>query len=289
MNIFQCYAQGIREATRRPKMIGILWLANIGFAAAAYFLFAGAFGAALGNSDMTVDMIKKTDMNAVIEFLTASGGRLGDVITLVLVLIVLYALVSIFLNGGILHSLIQSGNRERFGQTFFAGGGRYYGRFFRLTIYSVLLCVPALVGFFIVDALLSAATRDSTNEQLAFYFNVFRVVLALFLAFLIKMIMDYARVGIATQNTNKVFASFLGSIRFVFGRFAGTLLLYYLLGATGWAVFLVYRLLNGTFSKNSTGTVLLGFVLGQLFIASRGWLKIAYQGAQLKLFTQQSP
>ena len=285
MNIMTCYAHGIREATRRPKMIMLLWLANIAFAAAAYFVFAGAFGASLGSSGMTVDMLKKTDMNAIIEVLTNSGGRLGDLIMVALLLIVFYAFVSIFLNGGILHSLIEQEDRKRFGQTFFAGGGRYYGRFFRLTVYSVILWMPALLGYFLVHAVLSAATKDSTNEQLTFYFNILRIGLVLFLAFLIKMIMDYARIRIVTQDTNKVFSSLLEAVRFVFSRFMGTLLLYYLLGLTGWAELLVFRLINGTFSKNLTVTVLLGFVLAQLFIASRGWLKIAYQTAELRYFT----
>jgi hypothetical protein len=286
MNIMTCYAHGIREATRRPKMIMLLWLANIAFAAAAYFVFSGAFGAALGSSGMTVDMLKKTDMNVIIEVLTNSGGRLGDLIMVVLLIIVFYEFVSIFLNGGILHSLTRPGDEERFGQTFFAGGGRYYGRFFRLTIYSVTLWVPALLGFFIVTALLSAITRDSTNEQLSFYFSLLRIILALFLVFLIKMVMDYARIRIATQDTNKVFASLLEAVQFVFSRFTGTLLLYYLLGLTGWAALLVFRLINGTFTKNTTVAVLLGFVLAQLFIASRGWLRIAYQAAELKFFTR---
>jgi hypothetical protein len=270
---------------RRPKMIMLLWLANIAFAAAAYFGFSCAFGAALGNSGMTVEMLAKTDMNAVIEFLTNSGGRLDDLITMALLVMVFYAFVSIFLNGGILHSLIEQEDRKRFGQTFFAGGGRYYGRFFRLTVYSIILWAPALIGYFLVHAVLRALTKNSTNEQLTFYFSIFRIALALFLIFLIKMIMDYARIRIATQDTNKVFVSLLGAVKFVFARFGGTLLLYYLLGLTGWAAFLVFRLINGTFSKNLTVTVLLGFGLAQLFIASRGWLKIAYQAAELRYFT----
>jgi len=285
MNIMTCYAHGLREAMRRPKMIMLLWLANIAFAAAAYFGFSCAFGAALGNSGMTVEMLAKTDMNAVIEFLTNSGGRLDDLITMALLVMVFYAFVSIFLNGGILHSLIEQEDRKRFGQTFFAGGGRYYGRFFRLTVYSIILWAPALIGYFLVHAVLRALTKNSTNEQLTFYFSIFRIALALFLIFLIKMIMDYARIRIATQDTNKVFVSLLGAVKFVFARFGGTLLLYYLLGLTGWAAFLVFRLINGTFSKNLTVTVLLGFVLAQLFIASRGWLKIAYQAAELRYFT----
>jgi hypothetical protein len=288
MSVFTCYGQGIQEASRRPKIIALLWIFNIVCAAAAYFLFAAAFGAALGSSGMSADMIHQTNMNAVIEFLRAPGGRLGDIITLTFLLVVFYLFVSIFLYGGILHVLIRAGDQERFSQTFFAGGGRFYGRFFRLTIYSLILWIPASVGFFVVHTLLSAIMEGSTNEQLSFILNVFRVVLALFLAFFIKMILDYARIRIATQDTNKVFQSLTGAVRFVFGRLGGTLLLYYLLGLTGWAAYLAFRLLNGAFAKNSAVMVLLGFVLAQLFIMSRGWLKIAYQSAELKYSTGKS-
>ncbi len=282
MNIFQCFGKGIKEATRRPKMVVILWLFNVLFAALTYFLFAAAFGGALGSSAVVRDLVRKADTNAVIEFLTSGGVVLGELATAVIILTILYVFMSIFLYGGILHSLVHKNDDERFASIFFSGGGKLYGRFFRLTLYSLVLWIPAGVIFTIFDNFLRAIRGDPSHEKLTIIFLIGRVLFALFLVYLIKMIMDYARIKIAGQDSREVFRALLGSVKFVFRNLGKSLALYYLLGLVGWAAFLIYKVLNAAFVQSSMGTILFGFFLAQVFIASRGWLRIAYQAAQGK-------
>ena len=282
MKIINGYIKGLLDATLRPKMVMILWLVNFLFAGLIYFLFSAAFGSVFGSSLMLRDLIKKMDMNVVIEFLTSSGVALGEIMAAIMILAFLYGLASIFLNGGILNVLLERNAGESHAKAFFAGSGAFFGRFLRLAIYSILLWLPALAGFIIVDGLLGLLTRNPVHEQLGFYMTLFRLVLVLFLAYLIKMILDYARIGIVAKDSRKVFRELLASIKFVWSRPAKTLILYYGLGLTGWAVFLVYRWLAGSFAQESWIGIFLGFLLAQIFIASRGWLKIAYFAAQAR-------
>ena len=276
MNILRTYVHGIGEASRRPVTVGLLWLANIILAAPAGLLFAGALGAAVGRSASPLDQ------DAVIEFLAGSSAAIRGSLTACLFAAVLGAFVSVFTFGGILQTLVRGGAGERPGQAFFAGGARYYGRFLRLTLYSAVLWVPALVLFAVVHAAASTALRGSTNERLGFALMILRVLWALFLAFLVKMIMDYARIRIVREDTNRVYDALVWAVRFVGGRPGMTLVLYYLLGITGWAMLAAYlaldRLLPGS------GTAIGAFLLAQVFIAGRGWLKIAYQAAQIGLY-----
>ncbi len=278
MNIIRTYVHGMREASRRPAMIGLLWLANIVLAAPACILFSGALGAAAGRSASPLDQ------DAAIELLTGSAGAIRGSLTAALFALVLGAFIAIFMFGGILNTLVRSGAGERPGQTFFMGGARYYGRFLRLTLYSVVLWVPALAAFIPLHFLASSAMKGSTNEQLGFALTILRVALALFLAYFIKMIMDYARIRIVREDANGVYDALVWAVRFVFGRPGGTLLLYYLLGITGWAMLAAYLVLHRLFPGATTGAVVSGFLLTQAFIAGRGWLKIAYQAAQLDLY-----
>ncbi|MHB8093355.1 MAG: hypothetical protein ACYDH0_00275 [Candidatus Aminicenantales bacterium] len=281
MSVFQCYVYGIREATRRPPMVILLWLANAAFSATAALLFAGAFGGVVGKSAR--DLVGKTDMNAMIEFLTAPGGALEGVFLGVLAAVALFALASIFLQGGILHVLTREGEPERFCQSFFAGGGRFYGRFFRLALASIVLWFPALAVFVAADEFLKVLAPGPAREEFRLDLLVLRIGLALFLIYFVRMILDYARIRIAARDERRIFPALVGSVRFVSGRLGATLALYYLLGLTGAAAFLVYRLLEGTFSRTSVPEVLLGFGLVQLFIGLRSWLKIATQAAELRL------
>lgn len=285
MNIIKSYRQGIQEATFRPKMVMVLWMINALFASVVYFLFSAMFGAAIGTSGLASELLRKPDMNILLEFLTASGTSLGMLGTAIIVLIVLYHIGSIFLNGGILYTLIHQGDREGFAQVFFAGAGKYFGRFFRLTIYSLVLWVPAVVVFMIINWLLGILTKNPVHEQRAFILNLVRAAIALVLVFLIKMIMDYARIKIVTQDARPVFLSLLEAAAFVFRKLGKSLVLYYLLGLTGLAAFLVYWGIRSSFTATSTGAIWLGFLIAQLYIASRGWLRIAFQAGQTKFFT----
>ncbi len=285
MKIPAAYGKGIREATSRPKIVLILWLANLLFASLAYVLFSSVFASALGRSGLAAGLMKKADTNFFFEALTTSGRPLGVMMAALTTLLLIYFLASIFLQGGILRGLLDGSSEKRSGRVFFAGGAAFYGRFLRLALCSVLLWLPAALILIVLNVLLKAAGKGSTNEQLGFDLRLLWIVLWVFLLFLIKMIMDYARIRIAVQDSRKVLKALFGSVRFVFRRPVLTLGLYYLLGLTGWAMFAVWRLLHSALSPTNLGAVWIGFLLAQVFIAGRGWLGIAYSSAQLQIFT----
>jgi len=288
MNIFKSYRKGIQEATLRPSMVVVLWLVNFFFASVIYFLFSAMLKAAFGESLLASDLLQRPNMDVLIEFLTSSGTSLGMLVTAILILAVLFFLASIFVNGGILNSLIGQRNYEGFAQVFFAGGGKFYGRFFRLSIYSLILWIPGVILYFIINVFFGIFTKNPLNEQRAFYITLLRFAIVAFIIFLIKMIMDYARIKIATQDSRSVLRSLLEAAGFVFRKLGKTLTLYYLLGLTGLAAFLIYWGIRSTFQAGSSGTIWLAFIISQLFIASRGWLRVAFQAGQLRFFTLES-
>jgi hypothetical protein len=283
MSVFKSYANGVGEATRRPKMVAVLWLMNVVFASTAFFVFNAALRGTLGDSLAAGNLLKATDMNIVFEFLTSSGIVLGEIGTVVLILLVWQVLASIFVFGGILAVISPEGRSQRFGRAFFGGGGKYYGRFFRLTIYSAVLWVPVSVVFMIVNAILGLATKDPTHEQLGFVLALLRVGVLLVLVFLVKMILDYARIKIAATDSREVFRALIGAARFVLLRPIKTLGLYYLLGLTGWAALAAYLAFQSAYSKTSAVALLLNLLTAQVFIASRAWLRVAYQASQKNL------
>jgi hypothetical protein len=288
MNIFKSYRKGIQEATLRPNMVVVLWMINFFFASVIYFLFSAMLSATFGKSLMASDLLQKPNMDVLLEFLTSSGTSLGMLVTAGLVLAILFFLAGIFVNGGILQTLVHRRDQEGFAQVFFAGGGKFYGRFFRLSIYSLILWIPAVFLYMIISGVLGIFTKNPLNEQGSFYVALLRIAIALFFVFLIKMIMDYARIRIVTQDSRSVLRPMLEAAGFVFRKQGKTLALYYLLGLTGVAAFLIYWGIRSTFSAGSSGTIWLAFFISQLFIASRGWLRIAFQAGQLRFFTLES-
>jgi hypothetical protein len=287
MNVVACGLKGLKEATARPKTIFVLWLVNLLAAFPLYLVFSGAFGGALGASGLAGSLASKADMNAIFEVLTGSSDSLRDVMIAALGLIVLYEFAAIFLAGGILQTLLRKPERRAFASAFFSGGGRFYGRFFRLSISSLLLWLPAAAIYLVFDMALSSMFHDPNRELLGFHLGLLRAACALALFFLVKMILDYARIRIAVRDSRRVLAEFLSAVGFVGRRLGRTLALYYILGLLGLAVLALYGLADGAFAKTTPAAVSAGLALTQIFILSRGWLKIAFQAGQLEFYVRE--
>ncbi len=294
MKVLKSYGGGIKEATLQPKMIFILWLRNFIFGLALFYIFFRFLTWTIGNSVLADSLLKRFDFSLFFEILVHHDESVNLLLMIGFVLILLYFLVSVFLYGGILSILTlppgAKEERRRLAQTFFQGAGKFFGRFFRLSIYALILWV----AFFLINLLLNPLgkflTGHGSNEWMGFYFFWIRIAVGLFLVFLIRMILDYSRIEIVILDSQAVFLSFLKTIKLVFKQFGKTLALYYLLVLTGIIVIIVFWVANSnlpTFSSTWM-TVFIPFLVAQLFIAFQGWLKIAFQSAQLVFYLSLS-
>jgi len=290
VKVLASYGGGIKEATLQPKMIIILWLRNFIFGLALFYLFFRLLTWTIGNSVLADRLLEGFDFSVFFELLVHHDESINLLLTVGFVLILLYFLVSIFLYGGILSILTlppeAKEERRRLAQTFFQGAGKFFGRFFRLSIYALILWVAFILINLLLNSLGKFLTGNGSNEWIGFYFFWIRVAIGLFLVFLIRMILDYSRIEIVILDSRAVFLSLFKAIKLVFQKFGKTLALYYLLVLTGITVIIVFWLAKPYLPAFSSPwmTMLIAFLVAQLFIAFQGWLKIAFQSAQLVFY-----
>jgi hypothetical protein len=284
MKTLPIYAKGIRDALLRPKPAVLLWLVNAAFATVVYLAASGTITAALGRSLAADDLLARSNVDALFELLAGNAGALSSLLVVGLALLALYVLVSPLFFGGILSDLLHPGGG--FAQTFWPGAGRFYGRFLRLLPASLVLWIPAAGLYVLTDRVLAFLGRDPLKEQLAFYLTLVRIAAALFLFFLVRMIMDYARIRIASKESRSALGALFWAALFVLRGLGGTLGLYYLLGLTSLLGSAACLGLPSLFAKTTSGAVLAGFLLTQLHIFWRSWIKVAYQAAQVNLYSR---
>lgn len=296
MKILKSYAQGIKEATLRPKMAGVLWLVNFLFGSVICFLFSSLFSQVFGRSAAAESLLQKFDFNILSEILAHRGESVQMIFLTAFVLTALYFAVSIFLHGGILFSLKsprKSGalkrRDKRFAAVFFQGAGRFSGRFFRLFLYSLPLWGIFILLNVLIFGFFRVVTAGGIREQLAYYLIWARIAIALFLLVLLRMILDYARIRIVLEDTAKVLKSLLKTLKFIFQQFGKALGLYSLLVLTGALVFGLLFAATSHLPSHSLLTLLLSLFIGQVFIAARSWTKIAFQAAQLAFAKEAKP
>jgi len=295
VKVVKSYTQGIKRATSEGKMLLLLWLFNILFASVIYFQFSDYLHKAIGTSAAAANFLKTIDFNSLFEMSAFNGAALGAIISLAMYLSLVYGFFSIFLSGGILQTLFAGGSRDatgdkrRMASLFFQGAGKFFGRFFRLFLYSLVLWAGMAVIMVIFAMIIGPVTRNSTNEALMFYLGLTAGIVGLFLVFLIMMIVDYARIKIVVENSSAVLRSLLQSIGFVFRRFGKTLALYYFYLLTGAAIIAVYWAIASGIRTHSLLPILVAFLAGQMFIFLRGWIKVSLQAAQMDFFRSGRP
>ena len=291
MSVFKSYFSEIKEATLRPKIVLVLWLFNFLFGSIVYFLCSGLFSQSIGRSTLSCAFLKKYDFGIMSEVLIHKGSVLQMLFRVEILLIFAYFFVIIFLNGGILWILTQprtdkSKNiKRRFCGIFFQGAGQYFGRFFRLAIYSLPLWIIAGILAAVVALIGHSFSADGSNEAAIFYTVVVTTGISLFLLFLIRMILDYARIRIVVEDSNKVFSPLIQSVIFVFKKFWKTMALYYLLILTGIILAGIVLILEMRLTISSIEMVFLTFGIAQVFILVRNWTWIAFQAGQLKFYS----
>jgi hypothetical protein len=292
MTSINSYWTGIKRATAERKMMFLLWMVNLVFASAVYFLVSGYVGSALGNSEAAGSLLKSFDFGIFMEMIVQRGSPVLTILLVALILSITFFWISVFLNGGILFSLVKSGkasdmedSRPRFISVFFQGTGKFFGRFFRLTLYALLFWFVAILAMLFLNAVTKPLMDQGLNEKAVFYLTVVKVIFGLFLFFLIRMVLDYARIAIVTEDSRFVFRALFQALGFVFKKLGSTLGLYYALLVTGLVLFIVFWFVDTIIPGDSNYFIVLAFLVGQIFIFSRGWFKIAFLASQIRLYT----
>ncbi len=291
MKVLKSYGNGLKRAFLEPKMVAVLWLVNFVTASVIYFLFSGYLSDKIGNRLVAANFLERFDFKTFFELLIHEGQGLHWIFTTALILAFLYYWTAVFLHGGILEVLKSRGiigdsesRGTRFATVFFQGAGKYFGRFFRLAIYSLLLWIVLALVYSLLNLILKSFTAGGTNEPAILFRFVARPIIVLILYFLIRMICDYARIMIVVEDSKAVFRSLFQAIRFVFRNFFKTVILYYLVLITGVVIFGIYWIVQKMIPTQTLLPILVAFLVGQIFILSRGWLKIVLQAAQLHFY-----
>ena len=287
MGVFKAAGSGIATASRRPRLLLILWVFNVLFAlliAGPFFaLFSSDLGhSLLGRNLQALDFIWLGDL--IFRYQDVAPAALAAVA----IPVVLYALVYVFLNGGIIGRLLDGEGRSTL-QTFFSDCGRYFWRFVRLFLISLLFYALAFgVVLEAVSALLKPVSEKALTEWPDFWISALHSVAALLVLSLVHIIFDYARILVVSEDDHRVRHALMTALRFVGSRFFRAWLLYLLIAAGFAAGTAVYALAGQAVPPEGLAWAGLGILWGQVFIAFRLWTKMIFFSAQAE-YLRTSP
>ncbi|RLD68731.1 MAG: hypothetical protein DRI95_02165 [Bacteroidetes bacterium] len=282
MNIAKAYTKGFIQTAKFPRMLFILYFANILMALIFALPFFSALKNSAGNSDFLNGLLEGFDFTVFSNLMYYSGKAFAVLTGSIKWLVLAYFLLSVFLTGGIIRSL----NDDKFStSSFFGAGAHSFFRFLGLSLIIVLFQIIFLLLIFIpVGMYIGKNFSEFQSEITAYYIGFSALGLYALVFLLISMIGDYGKFYLELNNSFNIFKGFWGGVKYVFKHFLKTYVLYLILLFLPAVIMYVYLYLEQDI-KMATGIgILLVFLMQQSFILLRVFLRTWILSSQLMIY-----
>ncbi|MBI2620139.1 MAG: hypothetical protein HYW57_08670 [Ignavibacteriales bacterium] len=198
------------------------------------------------------------------------------------ILAFLYVLASTFLASGFV-GMFAKDYRLSF-QEFLIEGAKYFGRFFRLSVLSLI--VYMIVFGTLLDWWAQSIplwTANERSEMVPFVHYMIKNGTTVLLLGFLTLCFDYAKIRIVLEDRlSGLFASWAG-LKFVLQHFFPTTGLYLFLSLIGIAAILFTVSLQGMVHPSGYWTILFVFLIQQVYLGVRLWVRALFYASQTQL------
>ncbi len=284
MKIFNSYFSGLKSASRLKKMITLIYGITILLSLALATPFHATLSSQAGNTMALHSLLKHFDYTTYTDFMRVYGKAITPFLGSAFWLSAFYLLFTIFFAGGVLN--ILNGEEQKFTiKNFLDGCGKFFFRFFRLAIYIILILILiTAIVFMPVGMIVASAYQTVQSEATLFYIILTGSIIYAFFFILVLMISDYAKIILFKEDSKKSFRSVWSSTKFVFKHFFGTYFLYLLLLTAPILFLIIYFLLDNSIGMVSGFTIFIMFLIQQVFIWLRIFVKIWFLRSEVKFY-----
>ena len=287
MSIFKSFAKGLGSSFQHRRLALRLWAANFLYSLLVVAPLAFLVHDQVAHSLSATDILVRTDVHWLTDFSMEYMNAAPLFVGLLIAAVVLYLLVTVFLNGGIIGTLLRSGARPTLAD-FFHDCGLYFWRFLRLAILSLpfyLLFVGVLHG--LVAAILKALTRRAATEWPVLIAGSLRLLTLVLLLGIVSMFFDYVKIGLARSDRRGVLKETWLTLKFIARHFFKAWALYLLAGLIFVALTLLYLEVARVLPRGTPLLALLAFLWQQLYVLGRQASRVIFYATELELSKQE--
>jgi hypothetical protein len=288
MGIIKIFSQGLATTTRKGKLLAFLWPVYLLFAlfvvAPFYFLLQSHFSHSLLGEKLFagVDMLWIGDL--VYKYQEMTPLIIGWLIGTSLLFLVLLA----FLNGGIIGRIAAAEEKVTL-RDFFGDCGRYFGRFLRVFLLS-------LVGYFLVLGIIGRFvsipfrlwSKGASTQWTTLISSSLRLLVFLLLFSIVKMFFDYVKVALVADDSRKAVRATLRNFGFLGRRFFKAWTIFLIVGLLFVFSTLVYLAVAKVLPKTGFGSMLL-FIWQQVYFLVRLWTGVLFFATEYHFLKAHRP
>ena len=194
-----------------------------------------------------------------------------------------YLCVWTFISGGIIDRLARQRRTRAHG--FFASSGVFFFRFLRLALVAGLAYgfLFGVVHEWLFDNVFDEVTRDVNVERTAFVWRAALYALFGVLLVTVNVLLDYAKIRAVVEDRRSMVLALLAAGRFIV-RHRGRVFGLYALNALAFLVLIAAWALVAPGAGGAGASMWLGFLIAQVYIVARLFLKLHFIASQTALF-----
>jgi len=282
MGNFKILFNGMALSFRKRRLAARLWAVNFLFSLFVVAPFFFMMTTHMSRSFSGERTLQKLDIGWLSDFIYHYVNIAPVLAGSALLVLVLYLLLSVFLNGGIIGCLSRPQAKTTLAD-FFHDCGLYFWRFLRLFFASIPVYLVAMGIFYpLLRTFLNVFARRATTEWPALILSNLRFLSLVLLLTVVSMFSDYVKIGLASSGRKKVWQEIKRTVRFIGRRFFKAWGLFLLAGLVFVALTLFYLEIARIMPKAQAHWVLVFFLWQQFYILCRQWSKVLFFASELK-------
>ncbi len=275
--------EGARRVLQFPRLILLFYFANLAVAGVIIVPAAFIIGQRLSHSLDNERLYSNLDPAFIIETINQLQLQpLSAMAATTVLLAGLYLLMTTFLAGGTIAVL----NRDEV--PFFSSCAKYFPRLLRLLLISLLFYGIILALHDTASTALAQVRESLMEARTPTILHWLQLVVEFLLFSVVNMLFDYAKVVCVVREERSAVRAMLTALGFVLRKPGSTLAVYWLCSGIGLAFLLAYYGIAEVSGQQSGLAVALIFILRQLYMLVRMWLRLWTWSSELHLYTFSS-
>ena len=279
----QAIKLGILRVNSNLKYVLLLWVVNTGFAillTGPIFVFLKE---SLQHNELAGKLTETFDYLWFLELNYTFSEIIKTLPTILVLAGIIFALLHVFLLSGIYQILSGEVKKNHF-IDFFYGCVRYFYRFFKVFLISVV-CYTGLyfINLIYLDYV-EVLSLYSESQLLIIAINLLRYATIVFVFGTLNILFDYIRIRIVIHQNYNVLKDLWLSFKLIVRKFFRISILFWFFMALGVGLYILHTQLDNYLNPTSFISILGIFIMHQIYIITKIWMKFLCTSSQIEFF-----
>ena len=277
---------GVRAVFHNIKFLTLFWVFNAASAMVLSIIIYSVLSDSLSRSIISDKLTASFDYFWFLQFRHIYEMQLDQMPLIIIAVVVIYTVIQTFFLGGMVAVFHQP--KKNHTVDFFYGGVKYFIRFMKVTLVSVLLYALAFLINDYTGDFISWIFKNSESVMGEFIARSLRYLILIFLIGVISLFSDYSKISLAVKDNTRIFRGVYYAAIFVKNNFYVVFLTFVLVSFLGALGVLVYNVLELSIPRTPFYMLIITFILQQMLIIFRLFIRMFFCATEVSLYKDLS-